>query len=184
LRQQEIRDCNPAKAITVVASGPHILNPGPPSSVENIGTWIPATNIPKLSDDVARSMRKRGELPIDIVLGERVVIPSSSSSGGESSPGAEASSGGGASLSEEDTVPDNNWDGSWGALGGMKMITAESGRTWEADYVFYATGNKPNVGLVETVDASAIKGDLISVDEHLKVSRVRELRMRYRWHFS
>lgn len=195
-RLQEIRDRHPVKSITLVTSGPHILNPGPPSSVKNTGTWIPAINLPKLSDDVAKSMLKRGERPVDICCGERVVIPSSSSSGGKSeaslvaggSSGGEASTGEGASSGieassgeagtsggaapsgEQEPGRVQDWDGSWGALGGMKTITAESGRTWEADYVFYATGNKPNVGLVQSVDASAIKGGLISVDEHLKVS--------------
>lgn len=64
------------------------------------------------------------------------------------------------------------WDGTPGRTsdGGIKSVRTTSGKTIEADFVFVSIGNKPNSGLVKDVDAGAVKGGMIWVDEYLRVS--------------
>jgi len=52
-----------------------------------------------------------------------------------------------------------------------RQSVSKSGKKVEADYVFIAGGNKPNVSLVEKADPGAIAAGLIAVDEYLRVSR-------------
>lgn len=84
-------------------------------------------------------------MKIDTVLGDKVVIPSSAVEPGE-------------------------WDGTFGALDSVKTVKLASGKTLEADYVFIGVGNKPNGGLVGQVDAAAVDGAMVRVDEYFQVS--------------
>ena len=52
----------------------------------------------------------------------------------------------------------------------MTKVKTESGKVFEADYVFQSIGNKPNVQIVEAADKGAIDSGLIRVDEYLRVS--------------
>jgi len=53
----------------------------------------------------------------------------------------------------------------------VKNVALKSGRKIQADFIFVAVGNKPNVSLIENVDKGAIVSGLIGVDEYLRVSR-------------
>jgi NADPH-dependent 2,4-dienoyl-CoA reductase/sulfur reductase-like enzyme len=100
--------------------------------------------LPKLSSALEAAIPALG---IELILNERVVVPS---------PGA--------------AVAEGEWDGSFGALGGIKRVKTVGGKTVEADYVFVSIGNKPNSAIVQKADPAAVKRGLVVVDEFLRVS--------------
>lgn len=141
---KEIREKSAETKITVVHSVSHVLNPSSnPNSSKSGDHYTAPTSSLKLSVALEKELQA---LKIDLVLGDKVVIPT------ESAP-----------------VAAGEWDGHFGALDGVKTVKLASGKTLEADYVFIGVGNKPNGGLVGDVDASAVDGAMIRVDEYFQV---------------
>ncbi|WRT63953.1 uncharacterized protein IL334_000880 [Kwoniella shivajii] len=139
----EIRSAHPDKAITVVHSSSHVLNPtaNAPDPNGKAHSYSSPPTAPKLSVTLEKVLK---EMQIDVILSDKVQIPAS-----QSSP--------------------EDWSGSFGAQDGVKEIKLESGKSLEADYVFVSVGNKPNVSLVEKVDQGAVVSGLVNVDDYLRV---------------
>lgn len=145
---KEIRDKSADKIITVVHSETRLLNPTPnPNNSKSGDHYTAPSSHPKLSVALEKEL---AALNIATDLGDKVVIPSDGA-----------------------TVGEGEWDGTFGALTGIKTVKLVSGKTLEADYVFIGVGNKPNGGLVGDVDASAVDGGMVRVDEYFQVSLVR-----------
>ena len=137
----------PKDSITLVHNGPHVLNPEVPGSKKSPTTdqfsYINPPTAMKLFTALESALK---DLNIDVVLKERVQIPS-----------------------ETIGVAEGEWDGSEGLQSGLQKIKLSSGKTLEADYVFFGVGNEPNVSLVEKADPGALVAGLVGVDEYLKV---------------
>ncbi|WVQ85451.1 hypothetical protein IAT38_007616 [Cryptococcus sp. DSM 104549] len=145
----EVKAAHPSTSVTIVHSDTSLLTPNatpPPSSTSSpqpSSHWsAPPTN-PKLSKALEKIFAAKD---IDVVLGDRVVIPQA---GAAVAPGA--------------------WDGSFGLQGGVKKVTLKSGKVVEADFVFVSVGNTPNTWLVEAADKGAITNRLVAVDDYLKI---------------
>jgi len=122
-----------------------VLNPtaNPPDLNKVTSSYSAPPTAPKLSAALEKDLKA---LKIDLITNERVEIPAPL--GGPS-----------------------DWDGSFGLQSGVKNVALKSGRKIQADFIFVAVGNKPNVSLIENVDKGAIVSGLIGVDEYLRVSR-------------
>ncbi|ORX34225.1 hypothetical protein BD324DRAFT_637171 [Kockovaella imperatae] len=139
----ELKDAG-VKSITIVHNASHVLNPSsaPASTTNDHFSYNNPPTALKLSVSLEKQLKALG---IDVILDDRVVIPSPSDAG----PG--------------------EWDGSTGLQNGLKKLKTKNGKVLEADYVFQSIGNKPNVGLVQSVDPGAIVSGLVAVNEYLQV---------------
>ncbi|RSH92620.1 hypothetical protein EHS25_008065 [Saitozyma podzolica] len=70
----EIKSAHPSKSITIVSASPHVLNPGPVEPAKDKDSWVSPTVLPKLSSALEAAIPALG---IDLILNERVVVPSS-----------------------------------------------------------------------------------------------------------
>lgn len=143
---QEIRAHHPISkhTITVVHNLSSVLNPtaNPPDINKITSSYSSPPTAPKLSVAIEKDMKA---LKIDLIPNERVLIPAPQGGPGD-------------------------WDGSFGLQTGVKKVTLASGKKVDADFVFVAVGNKPNVELVEKADKEAVVSGLIGVNEYLRVS--------------
>jgi pyruvate/2-oxoglutarate dehydrogenase complex dihydrolipoamide dehydrogenase (E3) component len=143
----EIRAAHPSKSITIVHSLAHVLHATkktPDYSKTGPSSYSSPPTVMKLSVELEKNLKA---LKIDLVLDDKVVIPNGEVAAGE-------------------------WNGHFGALGGVKTVKTRGGKSLEADYVFISVGNKPEAGLVEKADKGAINAGMVGVDDYLRVSHV------------
>lgn len=143
---QEVRDAHPDTEVTIIHSKPSLLSPIPsagPESSSNLTWSSPPTN-PKLSKSLEQVLKN---LNVNLILDDSVYIPV----------------GDNASVAGE-------WDGSFGLQDEVKKLKLRSGKEVQGDYIFVSVGNNPNIGLVASVDPTAITSGLIAVDDYLKVN--------------
>jgi len=143
----EIRVVYPEKSISLIHSGKQLLNPNaPPKTTSGARSYGSPPNTPKLSNNLEKLLRDQ---KVDLILGEKVSIPSDNTQAGS-----------------------DEWNGKAGPQGGLKRIKLASGQTVEADWVFVSVGNQANSELVKEVDEGALvdgMGKMIDVDDYLKV---------------
>ncbi|WRT64017.1 uncharacterized protein IL334_000944 [Kwoniella shivajii] len=159
----EIASYHPHTKVTLIHKDYGLLSPtptpvSPASVVSNDGeihshSWSSPPTDPRLSTELQNICKK---LDINVILSDRVMIPSSSTpSGNEAVQSKEVSS---------------EWNGSFGFQESVKILKLKSGSTIEADYIYPGCGMKPNSGLVRDADQDALDDDLIRVDDYLKVT--------------
>lgn len=141
MHDQEMRERVPDASITIVHSGKHLLNPDGPIGSSTSDSYTPPTNPLKLSLALEKDLES---MNIQLVLGDKTAKP-------------------------DQHAGEQDWDGSFGKQSGIKNVHLESGKVLQADFVFISIGNKPQAGLVEKADGSAMKDGFIAVDEYLKV---------------
>ncbi|WVQ97176.1 hypothetical protein IAU59_004286 [Kwoniella sp. CBS 9459] len=180
----EVKARHPDKRVTIVHKDIGLMSPTPgitksidssarPTAHSPIKGWsTPPTDI-RLSTEMERICVKLG---IEVILSDRVKIPSSTTS----SDVDDKNDGRGKAAAKD--VSDNkgftsHWDGTWGLQEGLNRLTLESGETLEADYIYPGCGMRPNSGLVGAVDEGALDGALIAVDDYLKVTSANPLFM-------
>lgn len=146
----EINQYYPDKELTLVHSPNGLLHPATGGEEKKTGSheYAPPPTPPFLSHSLEKQLEKRG---VKLILNDKVKFP------------------------KEGEAKEGEWDGSTGALGKVYDIPLESGKSFQADYLFQAVGNKPNSQLVEDVDDSALcDGGFIAVDRYFRVQSKKE----------
>ncbi|WWC58500.1 uncharacterized protein I303_101043 [Kwoniella dejecticola CBS 10117] len=174
----EIASHHPNKKMTLIHKDYGLLQPTVPLakseplktiSEKVIHSYSSPPTDPRLSLELQRIC---DELGIEVILSDRVIMPSSSPttpiselSESQSELASELGSTSASALQKGKVA----WDGSFGLQPQIVHLTLESGKTVEADYVYPGCGMRPNSQIVKNVDPGALDGGLIRVDKHLKV---------------
>ncbi|WVQ62331.1 uncharacterized protein L199_000470 [Kwoniella botswanensis] len=186
----EIAAHHPDKSVTVVHKDYGLLSPTPPNEIQakvqkggkEVGSYSSPPTDPRLSIELNKICDKLG---IKVILNDRVIIPPCASSylpkevkDEEDNEYGQIENAHGnpeegqmiPSESEIEGNPPKAWNGQFGLQPSLVSLKLTSGQTLEADYVYPGCGMKPNSRLVRDVDEGALDGDLIRVNEYLKVA--------------
>ncbi|KAK6905565.1 hypothetical protein I203_106395 [Kwoniella mangroviensis CBS 8507] len=145
----EIAAHHPDKSVTLVHKAYGLLSPTPPDEIQGkvqkggkeVGNYSSPPTDPRLSVELKKICDKLG---IKVILNDRVIIPPRN--------------------------PPKAWNGQFCLQPSLVTLKLTSGKSLEADYVYPGCGMKPNSKLVRDVDEGALDGELIRVDEYLKVT--------------
>ncbi|WWC86117.1 uncharacterized protein L201_000988 [Kwoniella dendrophila CBS 6074] len=147
----EIAAHHAEKSVTLVHKDYGLLSPTPFTKVNeklqkggmDIHSYSSPPTDPRLSIDLQNLCKKLG---IKTILNVRVFFPSS------------------------DKNTEVKWDGKFGLQDELVTVRLKSGDSIKADYIHCGCGMKPNSNLVGEIDQNALDGDLIRVNEYLKVN--------------
>ncbi|WWD09270.1 hypothetical protein V865_007393 [Kwoniella europaea PYCC6329] len=175
----EIAAHHPDKSVTLVHKDYGLLSPTPPDEIQGkvqqggkeVGSYSSPPTDPRLSIELKKICDKLG---IKVILNDRVIIPPCASpylpKEVEDEEDEEDGRIKNAHESENQGKLPKAWNGHFGLQPSLVTLKLKSGKSLEADYVYPGCGMKPNSKLVRDVDEGALDGELIRVNEYLKVT--------------